>query len=169
MIGDWRRARPWAIITMVAFVLALGEQPQFKGHDIGPRLFWGGWVTSVFRYSFRFSGLIAFGLAVCSGLGLMEMLNSLPGNRRWPRVLLLTAAFSILTVEYFYVPFPATKVEAPVFFHELAKESGDGVILDLPLGRQSAKLSMYWQTIHERPDCGWLCFSNTAGCLRVGG
>ena len=150
-VGDWRRARPWVIITVVAFVLALGAQPRFNGHDVGPPLFWAKWVTYIFRFPFRLSGLVAFGLAMCSGLGLAVMLDRLSSNRRPIRVLLLVFAFSGVLIEYLYVPFPSTNAQAPVFFEELAEQPGDGAILDLPLGRQPAKLSMYWQTVHERP------------------
>ena len=60
---DWRRSRQWVIATVVLFVLSLGSQPQFNGHDIGPRLFWGEIVSRIVRHPFRLNVLVAFGLA----------------------------------------------------------------------------------------------------------
>ena len=151
VVMDWRRSRSWVIVAVVFFVLTLGTQPQFNGHDVGPKLFWGVIISGIHRHPFRFNVLVAFGLAICSGLGLAALLKRLAGDRSWVSKLCAGAACSVLLIEYLCIPFPVTKIKVPTFFQELAEQPGDGVILDLPMGRQPAKISMYWQTVHEHP------------------
>ena len=145
-----RRSRFWWIAGIVLFVLALGPRPRVLGEPLFSHpLPWGIPLIRLIRYAERVNILFTLCWSLLAAWGCLALLRK-PKSQR--QTYLLAAGILILIVfEYCPVPFPSTCIEVPPFYLELAREPGDFAILEIPIGRQPAKISMYYQTIHERP------------------
>jgi len=153
-IGIWRsgrRGRFWWFASTVLFVLALGPYPRL----LGQRLFsfplpWGVPLIRLIRYTERVNILLTLCWSLLAAWGCAAIFKiALPQRRR--RAVLVAGVLILVVFEYCPVPFPSTRVEVSPFYFELAREPGDLALLEIPMGRQPAKISMYYQTIHERP------------------
>ena len=148
-----RRGRFWWIASIVLFILALGPYPRV----LGTRLFshpvpWGTLLAQLIRYGERVNVLLMLCWASLAAWGCGAIVDRLKRSRSQRQVWLLAAGILVLIAfEYCPVPFPSTCVQVPRFYTELAQESDDFAILEMPMGRQSAKISMYYQTIHGHP------------------
>ena len=143
-----RRGRFWWITSIALFILALGPYPRVLGERIfSHSLPWGIPLIRLIRHAQRVNILLTLCWSLLAAWGCAALLRRLKSQR------LLIAGILILTAfEYCPVPFPNTCVEVPCFYIELAQESGDFAILEIPMGRSpTTKISMYYQTIHERP------------------
>lgn len=159
-----RAAAFWALLALVAGVLALGPALQVLGEstfgaaqesiplpyallDAVPGL-------NILRVPARFAILVTLALAVLSGLGIAELVRR--RGVTWSRPARI-GAFTLLTVflllEHFAVPFPMTTPRVPRFYTELAKSSEQGVIYELPFSLKRPA-SLYSQTVHQRPIIG---------------
>ena len=56
-----------------------------------------------------------------------------------------------MLLEYWAWPFPTTRPNVPDFYRQLAAESGNSAIVDLPITNDLSKLYMYYQTVHGKP------------------
>lgn len=155
-VGIWRsgrRGRFWWMASVVLFVLALGPYPRVLGARLLPYpVPWGVPLARLIRYGERVNVLLTLCWSLLAAWGcvaLMQRVNC-TGSRR--RVWLLAAGMLVLIAfEYCPVPFPSTCVQVPRFYTALAQEPDDSAILEIPMGRQPAKISMYYQTIHRHP------------------
>ena len=145
-----RRGRFWWITSIALFVLALGPRPRVLGQPLFSHpLPWGIPLIRLIRYAERVNVLFTLCWSLLVAWGCLALLRRLKSQRQ---AYLVTAGILILTAfEYCPVPFPSTCVEVPHFYLELAQEPDEFAILEIPLGRQPAKISMYYQTIHEHP------------------
>lgn len=153
-----RRARFWWIASVVLFVLALGPYPRVLGERLLEYpLPWGIPIARLFRYAERLNILLTLCWSLLAAWGCRVLLNRIRHNKATPsrsrrRTGLAVAGILIVVAfEYCPVPFPTTDVEIPPFYIELAQEPGDFAVLEVPIGRQPAKTSMFYQTIHGRP------------------
>ncbi len=145
-----RRGRFWWITSIALFILALGPRPRVLGQTLFSHpLPWGIPLIRLIRHAGRVNILLTLCWSLLAAWGCLALLRRLKSQRQ---AYLVTAGILILTAfEYCPVPFPSTCVEVPRFYLELAQEPDEFAILEIPLGRQPAKISMYYQTIHERP------------------
>ncbi|MDY6877773.1 MAG: hypothetical protein SWK90_16450, partial [Chloroflexota bacterium] len=152
-IGAWRggrQSRFWWITSIILFILALGPRPRVLGQPLFSHpLPWGVPLIRLIRHAGRVNILLTLCWSLLAAWGCLALLRRLKSQRQ---VYLVTASILILTAfEYCPVPFPSTCVSVPHFYLELAQEPDEFAILEIPLGRQPAKISMYYQTIHGRP------------------
>ena len=145
-----RRGRFWWIASVVSFVLALGPRPRVLGRLLlSHPLPWGIPLIRLIRYAERVNVLFTLCWSLLVAWGCVALLRRL--RSRHQTYLLMVGILILTAFEYCPVPFPSTCVEIPPFYLELAREPDDFAILEIPMGRQPAKISMYYQTIHERP------------------
>ena len=149
--ANWKRYRFWGLLTLLCVILSVGSEVRIAGQRTGVFLPWAGPVIRILRDPYRMNTLVEFGLAVTSGLGLAVLLDTLPQEKARQRPWVLVSAAALLLFEYLPIPYPLTPAPLPAFYTELGDRPGAGAVLDLPLGRQPGKISMYYQTIHNRP------------------
>jgi hypothetical protein len=148
-----RRDRFWFVALFVFWLLALGPFPRFNGVaypqiPLPYRLV--GWSLPVrsLRNPERFNILVGLCLALVVGVVVRDLLRRLPPRRAGFVAVILSG---LVLLEYWAWPFPTTRPDVPDFYHQLAAESGNSAIVDLPITNDLSKLYMYYQTVHERP------------------
>ena len=156
----WKEARFWFVLAVVCFLLALGPHLQFNGvHYTGIslpiRLIDWTLPVKMLRYPHRFTALLALPIAVLAGYGAMVLRGWL-ARRRWgkqvARPMVLSALLGVLILmDYFSVPTATVSARVPSFYTDLAEETGDFAIVELPGQRRSAEYYMMYQTVHSRP------------------
>lgn len=80
----------------------------------------------------RFQPLTMLGLSVLSGYTLSYLLQKL--SSRLAQVILTSFILILVTIEYLPIPFTTTNLTVPDIYKEISQESGDFVVLSLPVG-----------------------------------
>jgi len=149
-----REQIPWWVSGAGLFVLALGYDLQIAGRHFNIALpgSWiqRWWVMDLVRHPHRFNILLGLPVAVLAGYGAAWVLA------RFRRPAIWTLGLSVLIlIEYLPLPYPTARPDIPPFYQQLARETEDFAILDLPWGTSSAaKLYMYYSTIHGKALVG---------------
>jgi hypothetical protein len=160
-----RAAGRWVALALLAWAFTLGPAlPLFEWLYTLPLL-------SVSRYPDRFIILALLAVAVLAAFGADALLSRTKDERRktkddgqisgatWLSSVVRRRSsvvgpllFALLLLELYPGPAPLTAPPDNPFYHELAREPGQGSVLELPINRSnSAWLAMYAQTIHGRP------------------
>jgi hypothetical protein len=152
ILHSGRQGRFWWIVSIALFILALGPYPRL----LGQRLFsfplpWGIPLIRLVRHAGRVNMLLTFCWSLVVAWGCAAIFQKSTPSRQQRRAVLVAGVLILVVFEYCPVPFPSTCVQVSPFYLELAQEPGDFALLEIPMGRQPAKISMYYQTIHERP------------------
>ena len=173
----WKRrgwAAWWVGLVIVFGVLSLGPYLRLNLTDDASKAISSGlplpylWLQNIPPISFsrspsRFVVMMEMALAMLAAFGvsgLLEKIGTLSKRVKFGHVFLpaaLTLAVTtIVCLEMQTLPWPIEKMEQPQIFKQIAAESGDFAIMELPLtnhGVQDAR-RMYYQTIHHRPIAG---------------
>jgi hypothetical protein len=156
----WKETRFWLALAVVCFVLALGPHLQFNGtHYVNVslpiRLI--DWMLPVqmLRYPHRFNALLAVPMAVLAGYGALVLWEAL-ARQRWGKQVARPAVFvvllgSLILVDYVSVPTATVPAHVPSFYADLAQESSDVAMVELPGQRRLAEYYMFYQTVHGHP------------------
>jgi hypothetical protein len=109
-----------------------------------------GWnvVVRSLRNPERFNIIVGLCLALAAGVSAADLLRRL-SNRR--ASLIIAAICALVIMEYWAWPFPTRSPDVPAFYGQLAEESGDFAIVDLPITNDLSKRYMYYQTTHGKP------------------
>lgn len=160
-----RRALPWVLAALFFLLLSLGPEMHFARvtwdsvpAEAGSAQDAASWTPfgmlnravpfmSISRSVSRYALMVQFSMAVLSGIGLYALLVRVP--RRSAGVLAATA-LSLVLAEYWVAPYPLSKADTPAFYAELAKQSGAGAVLNLPMNYDRPGYLLY-QTVHGRP------------------
>ncbi len=138
--GD-ESVRLWLWLTLVFFLLSLGPLLHVGGDfvfGIGPVRFVVPLPYVVVRYlplikgarvPARFDIMVVMGLAVLSAYGVRYWLGRVEYPARW-----IAAIVLLVALEYLRMPYPVAAVEIPGAYRTIAGESGDRVVMDVPLG-----------------------------------
>ncbi|MEI2693214.1 MAG: interleukin-like EMT inducer domain-containing protein [Anaerolineae bacterium] len=157
-----RRARPWLVIALIAFVLALGPLLQINGQSLFDL---DGLQVTVplpyillhylpfvkgFRAPNRFSLVLLQAMAVLAGYGAAWLLVKVAGTRpeaqlhaprftfhasRRPLAIALAILLSAaILFEHLAAPMPLTDARVPAPYAALAEQPGDWALLQLPMG-----------------------------------
>ncbi|MCB8976672.1 MAG: hypothetical protein H6657_04530 [Ardenticatenaceae bacterium] len=149
-----RQAAIWFLITLIAYLFAIGPTPVIFNTPLPIVLPWTLPIAPVLRNMYRMMILMSLGLAMVVAYGWLGMLESIGNDRK--KVLLVAAITgSLIFFEYTAVPFPSTPATVSAFFTDYLDEVPQNVaIAIIPTGRQQDKRYMYYQTIHEHPMTG---------------
>lgn len=147
-----RRARLWLLIAAFSFVMALG--PYLKlGGKVYPeipmpyRLIGWSFPVRILRNPHRFNILLAIPAAVLVGYGVCYLTQS-----KWRARLIPLLMAGLVLFEYLRTPVPTARLQYSPFYDQLAAESEQFGLYDLPMGFSGpAKFYMYLQTIHGKP------------------
>jgi len=166
LIGSYGIARArrsvlfWVLAALCLMLLALGPILRFNGHlypgiPMPYRLI--GWLPPIkaLRNSDRFNVVLSLPLAVLAGYGVMHLQQDLKCRLPPPWHNRTVAASSVVLAglvlfEFLSIPLPTIVPLTSPFYHELARDSEDFAILEVPMGRGYAKAYMFLQTLHGK-------------------
>ncbi|MCC6604565.1 MAG: hypothetical protein IT327_15250 [Anaerolineae bacterium] len=157
MLAFGRKRRPaaiWFLVTLVAYLFAIGPTPIIFNTALPIVLPWTLPIAPVLRNMYRMMILMSLGVAMVAAYGWLGILESIGNDRK---KILVAAALTggLIFFEYTAVPFPSTPATVSAFYTDYLDEvPQDVVIAIIPTGRQQDKRYMYYQTIHEHPMTG---------------
>ncbi len=157
----------WAFSVFIFFILSLGPKLHINGvsnfsiggHTISiplPYLFLIHIpIVSIARVPSRWDVLMMLTIAVLAGYGLnciFERFNSRFFNIISDKNLLVIIFSFLILFEFLSVPYPMSTAKIPEFYNELAKDSEDYAIFEIPDlgGHLSFTEYMYYQTFHKK-------------------
>jgi hypothetical protein len=145
-----RKALPWAATGLVFVVLALGPCLRFNGRlydtiKLPYSLVEGALAAIGFNETNRFNLAMMPALATLVGLACARL------NRAW----VSWAIAGLILFEYLVLPFPLFELPtASPFYDQMASDTEDYAIADLPLKRIEGEVHRYYQTLHHKPIVG---------------
>jgi hypothetical protein len=145
-------------MLVISVMLSFGAaMPLRSGGSV--RIPWAGPVVAVLRHPFRLNILIGLSVSILAAQDLASLLEAKGPGRRSQlcpfRSILITAIVAaVVLFEYLAIPFPTKSLRVPSFYLSLAGDEGDFALVEIPIGRQADKYSMYFQTLHEKPIVG---------------
>ena len=116
---------------------------------------------SLFRTPYRMLLVSQIALILMASLGMKKFIETFPRRKNT-----FTLIFMILALlENYALPIPLSPVDAPSIYYEIAKDSGDVAVLEIPIPPEIFKCGnatcvwgipklLYYQTIHEKPIVG---------------
>ena len=176
-----RKARVWAILGLCAAILSLGPFLKVGGELVrytieneesyvllpyaflkkSPFYEWG-------RTPGRLSETVMFALAVLATYGAASIAEMLNGKRVKVGVFL---GLSLLVLFEYSVmfPFPIGGDKRPSFYEELANDTEDYAILDVPIAesRYVSNYAMFYQTFHEHRIVGGRIHRDPPGTVDI--
>ncbi|MBN1813297.1 MAG: hypothetical protein JXA14_15785 [Anaerolineae bacterium] len=178
----WRgskQVRFWLVALLAFILLAIGPFPRINGvaypQVVLPyRLVGWTFPVSSLRNPERFNIAVGLCLALVAGVAVSDLLHRLSARRMAAIIAIVLGVLVLL--EYWSWPFPTRPPDVPEFYHQLALETGDFAIVDLPITNDLSKRYMYYQTVHgkatvtghvSRPPQGAYDFIEGNGLLRA--
>jgi len=157
--GRRRKMWPWLALGLPFLLLRLGSVLRVDGHDYSdivlpkslldellPAIF------SPFHAPDHFQMGLLLPLAVLTCYGLKSIVESRPPKQR---ILVTLAVIALVAFEYYESPAPRIILEQQLAFMEaLPQDSAGGAprLINLPIGRQHAKLYGFYQTLTGYPQ-----------------
>jgi hypothetical protein len=153
----------WITATGVFFILSLGPYLHFNGVMVMvPELNCPVYlpyflimnmpVVSLARAPGRWDVLIMLSLMVLAGYGLHYLFSKYDG-RSFGKVFknhVIGVIFAVLILfEFLAIPFPMSDTTVPAFYKQIANDTDNYAILDIPGSVGNAQL-MYYQTVHNK-------------------
>jgi len=154
-IRHWRKARFWVLVAVLYVVLALGPQLRV-GSQLYPqvpmpyRLVGDLFFVRILRAPHRFNVYLSLAMGMLVAWGVKALLC----HWFWGRSpgLILGIAGALILAEACLVPYRVERPVTPLWYHELAEESGRFAVLDLPMHtRIYDKWYMLYQMTHGKP------------------
>jgi len=153
----------WALSAITFFILCLGPILHVVGvtnFSLGGHFFKIPLpyvilmhipVFSMARVPSRWDVLVMLSLAILSGYGLnyiFSIIKNKSPTKSGKESIIFIILFCLILFEFLAVPFPMSSAEVPAIYKQLAIETDDYAILEIP-GSAAANY-MYFQTIHEK-------------------
>ncbi|MCB9008905.1 MAG: hypothetical protein H6656_16350 [Ardenticatenaceae bacterium] len=147
-----KQAALWLLLTIVAYLFAIGPEPKLANTGLGFVLPWTLPIVPFLRQMYRMTILISLGIAMLAAygwLGFKQSLQNMSGGRQVGVAFLVGLA---IFVDYTAVPFPSTTPAVSTFYTDyLDNVPPDVALAIVPTGRQEDKQYVYFQTLHEHP------------------
>ena len=149
-----KQSLPWVLPGLFFFLLALGPFLYVGGRAYEnirlPYSLASGWFSAIgFDVSQRFDLALMPALSVLVGLACARISTRV-------RMPWLSAAFVLaILFEYLILPLPLMSLppDSP-FYDQMARDTQQYAVVDLPLRRVEGKIHRYYQTIHHKPIVG---------------
>lgn len=151
----FRQITPWLTLGLIFVILSLGPVLRFNGQLYesvklpAGYLAWFPPIRAVGRPDFFVLGVL-LPLAVCAAYGLDRLLISL-GDQRMAKYGLTILFSGLLLFEFWNGPMNVVGAWVNPFFEQVAGEEGYFGLIQMPMGRQEAKIYMFQQTFHQKP------------------
>ena len=150
-----KQAALWLLLTIVAYLFAIGPEPEFAQVGLGFMLPWTLPIAPVLRNMYRMMILMSFGLAMLTAYGWLGFWESLQNRATRQQMLAAMLVGLAIFAEFTAVPFPFTPATISSFYTEYLNDVPQDVVLAImPTGRQEDKRYMYYQTFHKHPMTG---------------
>jgi len=164
---NWKRRGMWVVLGSVAAILACGPVLKVGGQAVQVTVGGEEWRIPLpygllLRLPFYEWGRIParlletamLSLAILASYGAALLLTRLRTLQM--RIALVATITVVVLFEYVIVfPFPVSRMPMPTFYKQLAADSEDYAILDVPLtGWRATNTNMYYQVAHGRPIVG---------------
>lgn len=152
-VRAWRRARVWFFIAIGFALFALGPSLRVLGQDTAIPLPYVVLhqipIINHIRIPMRYGIVVIFALAILAAIAIHHLYVSRLAHRATRLTLALIPILVLL--EYAVLPYPIQRVEIPRVYAEIARESGNFTILEIPTfnWRHAAMTEMY-QAIHRK-------------------
>jgi len=159
LLGVWRarcKSVVWVAVALVLLLLALGPTLRVNGrlypgvpmpYRLAARLFF----VRLLRFPDRFNLFLALPIAMLAGYGVADLLSVAGRRGRWLAVAVPFLLGGLILFESLALPVPLQRPPSSPFYGQLADESGDFAVLNLPIDSQKSKLYMFAQVTHRRP------------------
>jgi len=168
MLKSRPRPWPWLVLAVGAALLSLGPILIAGGQPVeytvdGYRTYISmpyalarlvpflDWVRTPGRINT--TGMLGLGVLAAFGV---KALGARLSTRRWLAISLTLAVVALITFEYVPIwPFPAGDAAIPPLIQHIARQPGDGALLNAPMKRRSVNnRALYFQTATGRPIVG---------------
>jgi len=159
LLGIWRIRRaslPWVAMALVLILLALGPTLRVGG-ELYPnmpmpyRLAGRFFLVRLIRVPDRFNLFLALPIAVLAAYGVAQVLTVV--RERSPAITTVVTLLigGAIIFECTIIPAPLQRTWLSSFYAQIADESGDFAVLNLPIDSQKSKNYMFAQTTHQHP------------------
>ena len=154
------RVRPWFWITLLFWLLSLGPLLHIGGDfvfglgsirfSVPLPYFLVHYIPLIkgARVPARFDIMVNLGIAVLSAFALRHLLQLT--IKAWPAALVFSL---IVALEHLRLPYPTSEVEIPDVYREIAKDSRDVAVMDIPIGWRTGwgniGRSHDWQQLYQ--------------------
>jgi hypothetical protein len=164
-----RRAWPWVITALFCFVMALGPFLRVDGVELTNiplpyALIGNRFPLNVLRSPDRYNLMLALALTPLAAWGVQDVLTRvtaragreygvLGADSRPRRAVHIVGGVigAIILFEYLGVPYPTIDpLPTSPFQQQMAQDSANYAVLDLPLDRSDTKYYLYYQTLHGK-------------------
>ena len=146
---------PWLILTVVAYLFAIGPEPEIANVKLGFVLPWTLPIAPVLRNMYRMMILMSLGLAMLTAYGWLGFRQSLNNRTIMQQAIIACLVGTVIFVDYTAVPFPFTPATVSTFYTDYLDDvPQDIAIAIVPTGRQKDKRYMFYQTVHQHPMTG---------------
>ena len=149
-----RQMLPWLVMAIVLLLLALGPTLRVMGVQVTavPMLYsLAGefFIVRLLREPDRFNMFLALPMALLAAYGLLALRQFAWWQRcRKP----LAAGLAVLVVlDYLVIPFPLQAAAVSSIFNDLAQESDQLALLNIPVDPYKSKPYMFAQVTHQHP------------------
>lgn len=140
-----KKAGKWGIVALVFFILSLGSSLRFFGlnaempmpYDLISSIPFLNISGVTARYGF----MVSFAFAILSAFAVANLKK---------KMIIPILIILFVLIENLSIPYPVTKVEIPEFYKEIAEDTRDYRIIDVPMIAKNT----YMQTIHQKPLIG---------------
>lgn len=154
-VKDWKRARFWVLVALVTMVLALGPQLRINGRlysqiPMPYRLLEDFFLVRALRNPDRLNILLGLPMGMLASLGVADLIHRFARSAR--SVLMVIVIGGLILWEYNLVPYHTERPDTPSWYGQLAEESGQFAVLDLPMRPETYdKEYMFYQITHRKP------------------
>ncbi len=150
-----RRIAAWIGCWVLFLLLALGPILRING-NVFPAIWMPAqlvrWLPFIrgMRPAIFMLGL-ALPMSVLAAAGIMVWAERLRSKRHVVHFALLAGVLVLILFEYWNGRFALQDASAPAFYQQIATDTSDFAIIDLPMGRQNSKPYMNYQITHGHP------------------
>ena len=150
----WPQTRIWLLAVLLYLILALGPELHINGAVFRLPMPYSLVAESSFikliKKPVRFNVLLSIPIAVIVAYGTDTLLQRF--RTRWQKVALTSILVVLILFEYITI-YPMFPLESPAWYSELAQESGQFGLLDIPMFPNSVpnKAYMHYQSVHGKP------------------
>lgn len=154
-----RETWPWVVSGAMFLILSMGPALRaggalYENIRLPAALLQRIPLFQIVRPHYYFLGLL-LPLGVLSAIGLDRLLTMLGDRHGRPSVEFLSGVLVIaLAAEYWAGPMPMRAPEVSPFYEELAADSDNYALIDLPMDYDSSKRYLYYQLFHQHPIAG---------------
>jgi hypothetical protein len=102
----------------------------------------------------RFDVLVMLSFAVLAGYGISKLIKRF--DLRWKKNAFVCLLTALLIFEFLAIPFVSSFVDKPVFYEQIAEDTGDYALLEIPatIDYDCGIKCEYYQTIHAKQIVG---------------